>query len=139
MSEARTTSQVPTHRRELGRSNPRSFSQHSWWRFRQHRRGILIRRIGGEPDERQAGLIEAMVTAEWHALRLEAQARGEAGKAVLETLRLAAEYRRQLLLADRDLAAATRQAQAAAQPAPQPSRTGYQGYLAQRDERHPGQ
>jgi hypothetical protein len=108
MVEPRETSQILTHRREVGRSTPRRFSRHAWWRFRQDRRAGYIRRIGCEPSERQALLIDQMVVAEWQALELEAKARGDTGRDQLESLRLATECRRRLLLLDRDLASTTR-------------------------------
>jgi hypothetical protein len=48
-------------------------------------------------------LIQTLIDVEWHALRLEAQAKSESGRTALDLLRLSAEYRRQFLLADRDL------------------------------------
>ena len=69
----------------------------------QERRALLVERVGGKPDERQAALIEEMINTEWQALRLEAQALSEAGKVMLLTMKLAAEYRRLYRLADRDL------------------------------------
>jgi hypothetical protein len=107
MSKQRETSQILTHRREVGRSTPRRFSRTAWWRFRQDRREGLIRRIGGQPDECQAGLIEALITAEWQALELEAEARNETGKLRYAKIRLAAEHRRLWQLADRELSRVT--------------------------------
>jgi hypothetical protein len=67
--------------------------------------------VGGEPDDRQARIIDQMVHAEWQAVKIEAEADATTSeKARYGRLKLAAEYRRQLLLLDRDLAVATRRA-----------------------------
>jgi hypothetical protein len=50
-----------------------------------------------------------MINAEWQALKLEAAVEAvETGKEQYAALHLAAEFRRQLLLLDRDLAQTTR-------------------------------
>jgi hypothetical protein len=60
-------------------------------------------------------LIEAMINAEWRALELEADAgAAETKKEKHTALNLAAKWRRQLLLLDRDLVRAT------GKPSPQP-------------------
>ena len=97
-----------TQRHELGRLTPRRFSQTARWRFNQDRRGGYLRRIGGPPDERQALIISQMIGAEWQALVCEHNAANADVRAATEALRLAAEFRRQLLLLDRDLAQTAR-------------------------------
>jgi hypothetical protein len=77
-----------------------------------------VRRVGGEPDERQALLIAQMVAVEWSALEAEATARTLSGRPQIDALKLGAEFRRQLLLLDRDLAWATRAREAAASAVP---------------------
>src|SRR6516164_11579003 len=108
-----------THRDPLGRYTPVSFSPNARWKFVRSRRASYVRRIGGDPDEREALIISQMIEAEWSALQAEAEARQLTGKLRLASLRIAAEHRRQLLLLDRDLAATTR-ARAAAKPDPSP-------------------
>jgi hypothetical protein len=49
-----------------------------------------------------------MIGAEWQALVCEHNATNADARAAIEALRLAAEFRRQLLLLDRDLAQTTR-------------------------------
>jgi hypothetical protein len=100
--------QTPGHLRQLGRSTPHTFDKHAKSRFGKQRRASYLRRVGGEPDDRQAFLIDAMLHAEWTALQLEAKAQNEEGKTAFLLLQQAAEYRRQLLLADRELARATK-------------------------------
>jgi hypothetical protein len=96
-----------SRRQEIGRLMPRAFTKTCFWRFGQDRRRGYIRRLGAPPDERQALLITQMVEAEWNKLRLEHEAKSATGKAGLERMRLSAEWSRQLLLLDRDLARAT--------------------------------
>jgi hypothetical protein len=111
-----------TMRRQLGRSTPRRYdSQQSWHRFSRDRRGALIERVGGKPDIRQAHLIDQMSHVEWQALKLEAEAEAaKTGKEQYDRLRLAADFRRQLLLLDRELALTTKRS--TAEPAPRPAR-----------------
>jgi hypothetical protein len=111
MSEPHAVSRMLTQRRELGRLTPRRFTQTARWRFNADRRGSYLRRIGGPPDERQALIIAQMVSAEWQALVCEhnaAKAAEADAEAATKALRLAAEFRRQLMLLDRDLAATMR-------------------------------
>lgn len=107
-----------TWHRQTGRYTPHRFGRQSWHRFLDDRTKILVRRVGGHPDERQGALIEAMINAEWQALKLEAEAEaaGAPAKERYNALHLAAEFRRQLLLLDRDLTSTTRY-----KPAPAPS------------------
>src|SRR5215470_5283338 len=118
---ARISSRSPrTLRRQLGRLTPRRFnSRQSWHRFSRDRRAGLIESVGGKPDVRQAHLIDQMVKTEWQALKLEAEAEtANTGKERYGRLRLATDYRRQLLLLDRDLAKTIpKRASAAPQPA----------------------
>ena len=104
---SRIISQHPiriTHGRQLGRHMPRTFTRKSWWLFLSRRRTALVGTVGGQPDERQGRLIETLIRVEWAALESEETARTLKGKAKIDALRLAAEYRRQMLLLDRDLA-----------------------------------
>jgi hypothetical protein len=115
-----STRPLPTVRRQLGRSTPRRYnSQQSWRRFSRDRRGALIDRVGGKPNIRQAHLIDQMVTAEWRALQLEAEAdAAKTGRERYGRLRIAADYRKQLLLLDREL---DRTIPKAPPPAPRPT------------------
>jgi hypothetical protein len=129
MTEAHETSRIRTNASELGRITPRRFSAPAKWRFRQDRRTAYLRRCGGEPSERQAMIIDQMLTSEWTALQLEAKAKNETGKAALDMLRVAAEYRRQLLLLDKELAGTTRR-QPAARPRPGPGQITLEEHIA---------
>ena len=93
----------------LGRLTPRSVSDDARLRFEKERRNGYLRRIGGgPPDERQSFLIDQMMLSEWRAFELEERAkRSRSSRAAASMWRQAAEYRRQLLLADRELARAT--------------------------------
>jgi hypothetical protein len=130
MSEPHAGARILTHRRQLGRLTPRRFTRPAWYRFSRDRRAGYIRRIGSDPDERQALLIEQMVQAEWSALVCDrrvaeaearvaeakgARAKTNAAKDGLEAMRRAAEFRRMLILLDRDLNRAT------PRPAPTPA------------------
>jgi hypothetical protein len=94
-----------TYRQQVGLYTPFRFETRSWYRFVQDRTANLLRRIGGSPDERQSGLIEQAIRCEWQALKLEAEAEtADSDHSRHTKLRIAASYRRALLLADRDLA-----------------------------------
>jgi|SRR6516165_6232993 hypothetical protein len=120
----RVSSKSPvTKWRQLGRLTPRRYdSQQSWHRFARDRRGTLIERVGGKPDIHQAHLIDQMCHVEWQALKLESEAEtAKTAKDHYGRLRLAADYRRQLLLLDRELVAASKRAASAPAPAePEP-------------------
>jgi hypothetical protein len=135
MTERRGNSRILTQRREIGRSTPRAFTRTCWWRFASDRRGGYIRRVGGQPDERQGLIIAQMIEAEWNKLRCEHEARSATGKAAYELMKLAAEWSRQLLLLDRALASATpRPVPAKARPGPpQLSLEDHLEILAQRE------
>jgi len=114
---SREISRRSTYHRQLGRMQPVRFSPHSRWRFQADRAAILLRRVGGQPDERQAHLIDQMIHAEWQALMLGHEAKTAASEQLkYRRIDLAQEARRQLLLLDRELAATTRQARAAPPP-----------------------
>jgi hypothetical protein len=90
------------------RYQPQAFGAAERVRFESDRLAHFIERLGGEPDSRQAALIDEMIGHEWQARRLEAQALNEIGSAAHATMRLAADYRRLYRLADRDLDRAPR-------------------------------
>jgi hypothetical protein len=108
MSEPLVASRMLTGRRELGRLTPRRYTQTARWRFNADRRGSYLRRIGGPPDERQALIVDQMINAEWRALVCENKATNAEAGAAMRQEQLATEWRRQLLLLDRDLAATMR-------------------------------
>src|SRR5215831_8383103 len=89
-------------RNPLGRYMPQSFNIRARWKFAQARRAEYLRRVGGDPDDRQVLIISSMIEAEWSALQSEAQAKEEIGRLRLASLRIAAEHRRQIILLDRD-------------------------------------
>jgi hypothetical protein len=114
-----------TNRRVLGAYEPRCFSEHSWYRFLQDRREILVRRVGGSPTERQSFLIGELIAAQWDRRRLQAHAEAErerakiddeSGKVAAEFERLANEAGRRIILLDRALAETER----TAKPTPAP-------------------
>jgi hypothetical protein len=113
--QAKITRTRSSQLREIGRLQPRTFREEGWWRFSRDRRRGYVRRLGGPPDERQGLLISQLVTAEWNKLKCEHEARGVSGKAAYDLMKLAAEWSRQLLLLDRDLA------RTMPPPAPQPA------------------
>jgi hypothetical protein len=96
-----------TPRNPLGRYIPKAVSEPARWRFTRDRREGYLRRIGGAPDERQALIITQMIDAEWQAWVCERKAAEANARVATEALRLAAEFRRQLMLLDRDLARTT--------------------------------
>ena len=114
-----------------GRYMPARISPHSRWRFIRDRRAALLRRIGGAPpDERQALTISMLIDAEW-ALTV-AQHDAEAApdmRTRTESMRLAADARKQILLWNRELVAATPQPSAATPPDPM---TKLRDHLARR-------
>ena len=118
---------------QTGRYQPASVSPHSRWRFIRDRRAGLLSRIGGgPPDERQALTINMLVDAEW-ALTVaqhDAEAATDA-RTRLEAMRLAADARKQLLLWNRELVAATPAPQAL-QPKPTDPMTTLRDHLARR-------
>jgi hypothetical protein len=73
------------------------------WRHSRTRRDEYLRRIDSEPDDRQALIISSMIDAEWNAYVCEIKAHEADPATAAKMLRLAAEWRRQLLLLDRDL------------------------------------
>jgi len=78
-----------TRRNLVGRYLPKSVSDKARRRFGIDRREGYLRRIGSEPDERQALIIQSMVAAEWSALKLEFEASiAETGKEKYGRLRL---------------------------------------------------
>ena len=92
----------------LARYTPRNTSYQSARRFYRERLTEYFRRVGGSPNEHEAQLIDQMINEEWQALRLE----GEAGETEDEKkrygrLRQALDYRRLLMLHDRELTTAT--------------------------------
>jgi hypothetical protein len=97
-----------TYRQQSGRYTPQRFGRQSWYRFLENRTAISNSEVHGEPTERQSRLIEHMINAEWQALKLEAEAEtAKTGREQYGRLRLAADFRRQLLLLDRELARTT--------------------------------
>lgn len=102
-SRSVTLSRAVSRRNPLGRYTPRTFTPHSRWKFNRDRRTDKLRRVGGDPDERQAAVIQIAMDAEWSMLECKATARTLSGSQKIEALRLAAEYQRQWLLAERDL------------------------------------
>lgn len=128
-AEPHVASRMLTQRRELGRLNPRRFTQTARWRFNADRRGSYLRRVGGQPDERQALIIAQMIGAEWQALVCEHNAANADARTATEALRLAAEYRRQLMLLDRDLALTTRKPPSPAKPKPGVPQIDLEGHL----------
>jgi hypothetical protein len=128
-----------TYHRQLGRYEPLRFGPRSWYRFRDDRTAISCRRVRGQPDERQAGIIEAMFNAEWQALRLEAEAEAaETAKERYSTLHLAVEFRRQQLLLDRDLAATMRKPPSPAKAKPGVPQLDLEAHMARLRERREG-
>jgi hypothetical protein len=103
MAEQAEIRRRSSRRKEGGRLIPRSFSKEGLWRFDQDRRRGLFDLIGVEPDGIQASLIDQAIDGEWEWLRLKKQAEGQAWQRQLQTLRVAAEFKRQWLLATRDL------------------------------------
>jgi hypothetical protein len=132
---ARTRSKV-SYRNPLGRLRPVSFSDKSLSRFRDDRIGEYRERIGGEGDERQRLIIEQMISAEWQKLRCENEAQRATGKDAYDLMRLAAEWSRQLILLDRNLASATPRPSQSKASKPGPSQITLEQHLemiAQRD------
>jgi hypothetical protein len=106
-----------TNSQELNRSVPRSFSRHALYRFTRERRRAYLSDLGGPPDRRQAGLIDILISAEWDWLRFDAEANHAEGRQADEKRRMAAECRRQYLLAGRELDRVTpKKAAASASP-----------------------
>jgi hypothetical protein len=112
-----------SHRNVLGRYVPKRFSAPSRWRFVRDRQAGYVRRVGGGvPTEHQALIIQQMIDAEWSALICDrraaeadrraaeatsARAKTSAAKDARDALSQAVNFRRLLLLLDRDLARAT--------------------------------
>jgi hypothetical protein len=121
LARSRTTAHdhKTSRRNPLGRYAPKRINEHSRWRFLRKHRAESIRRIGGPPDERQALAIDMLAKSEWTLFVAEhdaaaapsARARGEA-------LRVANDARKQVLLWNRELTAATSRPAAAVEPAP---------------------
>jgi hypothetical protein len=112
--ESKTVDRFPTVKAQLRRVMPRTFNEQSWHYFERDRRRSLIARCGGWAGEGEAYLIDQIINAEYQALKLEAAAEAaEREKDRYGRLRLATEYRRQLLLHERDLIAATKRKMAA--------------------------
>jgi hypothetical protein len=133
-----------TYRQQSGRYTPQRFGQQSWYRFLENRAAIYVDEVGGEPSQRQSRLIEQMVNAEWQALKLERQAENiEDARDLLRFVDAAAEWRRQLLLLDRELAATMRRAAAStATPGkgrPGPNQATLDEQLALLRRREPGE
>jgi len=93
-----------TGSQELERSVPRSSSQFAWYRFARERRRAYLSELPGPPGRRQAGLIDVLISAEWDWRRFEAEAKASEGRTVDDKRRMAAECRRQFLLAGKEFA-----------------------------------
>ena len=110
-----TLSRIPAldgarpRRNPLGRYTPKRVNQHSRWRFLRSRRAELIQRIGGgPPNERQALAIEMLAKSEWAVVVAEHDATAALdARARVEPLRIAGDARKQVLLWNRELSAAT--------------------------------
>jgi len=109
-----------TNSQELDRSLPRSFSQHARYRFTRQRRRAYLSELVGPPDRRQVGLIDVLISAEWDWLRFEAEANTADGRTADEKRRMAAECRRQFLLAGREFGRLKPKERASAEEKPDP-------------------
>ena len=103
-----------------GRYTPSTINPTSRWRFFRERHAEMIRRIGGgPPDERQALAIRMLIESEWDMRRAQhdADTATKSGDRY-NALRLAADARKQVLLWDRALTAATPKPEPASAPQP---------------------
>jgi hypothetical protein len=136
MSEARVLvpARIISYRNPLGRYRPTKVTPVTRWKFGRRRREEYLRRIGGEPDHRQAELIARLIDAEWRIIELEDRARQATDRGAIEHCeRLVAEYNRQMVLLDRDLAAATKAAAAMSAPVPADPVEEFRAHLAELD------
>jgi hypothetical protein len=101
---------APTWKDPLGRYSPKTFTTASRWHYVRDRRSVYLRRVGGEPDDRQTLIISSMIAAEWSALKAEALVSELTEERLqISTLRVAQQYRQHLALLDRDLTASIRE------------------------------
>jgi hypothetical protein len=88
MTQAGAIERISTQRRETGRLMPRRFSKPAWYRFSRDRRRRYLARLPGQPSERDAARIDAMVRLEWQALKAEAEGTLQADREAREHRRL---------------------------------------------------
>jgi hypothetical protein len=93
----------------LARYVPTRVNEHTKWRFTRERRDELIQRIGGGPPNARQGLaIDMLVRSEWgeHVASFDAATAPDAQTRV-RALQVAENARKQVLLWNRELTAAT--------------------------------